>query len=254
MTWPGNLTLIPRSQKMAGEKWAHKTVLWIHTHAGIHASTCTCAHTHRTTDIIERHHEELSLFPSAPFSSSHEGTICPVTARTLPLLLRCETWCVWLPGLAGEVSQCSLLLWTGMGKKSPRACPERCAEDGSCSLSLRSLDFVLCELPWTRRQLSFTVTRWSLLLSYARHQQFNGKRDQTDHWPHPHHFHSLSAPNRLCHSVFETFVSLCRRPGIGKLNISCQNTECRSQCILSVFNGTQRKGLLGFSINRARFV
>lgn len=26
-TWPGNLSVIPGSQKMAGEKWAHRVVL-----------------------------------------------------------------------------------------------------------------------------------------------------------------------------------------------------------------------------------
>lgn len=72
------------------------------------------------------------------------------------------------------------------------------------SLSLWSLDFVLQKLPWTRRQLSFTVTHWSLLLSYAGHQQVNGKRDQTDHWSHPHHFHSFMPQT--------DFVTVCSMP------------------------------------------
>lgn len=224
-----------------------------------------CTHTKNYWYRREAPWRALSLFPSAPFSSSHEGTICPVTARILPPLLRCETWCVWLPGLAGEVSQCSLLLWTGMGKKSPRACPERCAEGGSCSgplsLSLsaqlfESLEFRLCVARVTLNKATALIHRDTLI---APAELCWAPAGQWQTWPDrplisPSSLSQFYAPNRLCHSVFNAFVSLCRRPEIGKLNINCQNTECRSQCILSVFNGTQRKGLLGLYINRARFV
>lgn len=166
------------------------------------------------------------LFPSSSFSSSHEVAIGPVTVHVLPLLLRCEIWYVWLPDLAGEISPLLTppmnwkeeemsqskpgalcwrwqLFWAPVILKKHTMCPPLLHPS-----SLSHWVWTSCYLSYPKRchsahsQWHIDHSCWATLGTGSAVANVI----QTDHWYCPHHFHSLPAPNTLCHSVYNTFV------------------------------------------------